>query len=857
MGGNNQKSVEMANNQQLLLAAVGSMPYGFSVWNDDFSLELFNQSFLDIYGLSKDVIAIGSTLYDICECTTKIGNHPGWSVEGLYASLKLRLVNQKQGDDPGKFEQIIGERSIRTSIVRQDDIGWIVSHEDISEDVLLRKHSQKNEKRLLSQTVLFERAINSMLKGLCAFDGEKNLIICNRTYASLYNLPENLTRPGTSFLDIMRHRIESGIIPEGETAESHFEHRMSMVDSKHTQMEFTETENGRSLNIIKNPVPGGGWIGVVHDVTEELEKEDLIKQRSEEIRLQNLRFAAAVQHMVQGLAMFDANRRLVICNDKWQKLYDLPDNLTKPGTTYEEIIVYCMGLGMVVETDDKQKLDNYDDIVAVFDQKNKIFVLSDGRFISVSCQPMEDGGFVSTHEDVTERRLNEERIKYLARHDSLTQLPNRTYFNEEMAKAEAKIARGEKMALLCLDLDNFKEINDTYGHGIGDEVLCQVAARLNNGKRKSELVARMGGDEFMYLAMPVEGNESAKTIASRILANMARPMEIEGYEIIVGTSIGIAMAPTDGTDSATLIKHADMALFRAKKQGRCGFQFFTNGMDIEVQQRKELEADLNGALDKGQFKNLYQPVLELQSNRVSCCTVSLIWERPERSTIMPEEFLPIASEMGIVNNIYIRSMRNACAIIKDWPQATRFCVGMSAGQISSSRVEQRIEDLLQSTGADPNRVELQIEEVALTKNTAEKFKVLRKFRAMGLRISMVISGGGYSALSTMGIFPFDKFVVGGDLIAELESVREKREIVKAIISLGSNLGMITTAVGVENEAQLDILREFGCDEVQGYLFSPPLPQHSIGELLQTIETRAASEAGIIETNIRQKRSLDL
>ncbi|VAW17138.1 hypothetical protein MNBD_ALPHA11-1506 [hydrothermal vent metagenome] len=854
LGNKSQKSLEVVYDKRLLTAAVSSMHYGFSVWDDEFVLKLFNQRFLDIYDLMPNEVGVGSSLYQLCEYTTASGLRAGWSVDRLHDSLKQRLLDQKQYDKPSKIEQKIGDKTIRTSIARHGEIGWIVSHEDISEDVEIRRKSQENQKRLLAQSEWFDRAINSMSQGLCVFDGDRRLIICNRTYADVYGLPKELTRPGTEFKEIMRHRIENGRIPEGKTAKSHLANRMELVNSQNVEQKFTEVENGRSIYVVKNPMPGGGWIGVIHDVSDERKNEELVRQRSEELKLQNLRFGAAVQHMAQGLVMFDAEHRLVICNEKWQQLYGLPNSLCKPGTSFEDIMAHCLSVGMIVEADDDRLLESFDEVVNDLGSEYKIFELSDGRFISVSHKSIDDGGFVSTHEDITDRRRSEERIKYMARHDSLTQLPNRTYFNEEMKKAESRIQRGDKMALLCLDLDNFKEINDTYGHGIGDEVLRRVSARLKQGKRQHEIVARMGGDEFMYMALPIKSKECATNIATRILEKLAKPLTIEGYEIIAGTSIGIAMAPDDGKDGATLIKHADMALYRAKKRGRFGYQFFTKGMDMAVQQRKELEVDLNAALEQSQFSNAYQPVLELESNRVSCCVSQLRWDHPKLGMVMPEEFTSVAREMGILNKIDIRAMRTACLATKNWPKGIKLCVNISAGQLVSRQVEKRIHELLKTSGTDPDRVELTINDGVLKKNAKEKLKILKKLRAMGLRIAMAISGGGNSALGTLGSFPFDKLIISSDLIAKIDVSREKREIVKAIISLGTNLGMTTAAAGVDSEAQLDILRDFGCDEVQGYLFSPPLPEHSIDELLQTIEARAADEAGIINFSAKNMQA---
>ncbi len=829
---------------QLLLAAVDSMPCGFSVWNEEFVLELFNQRFLDIFGLSDDKVSPGITLYQICELTVAAGRASGLTLDVLYAGLKKRLERQTKGQAPGRLEQVVGDLIVRTSFARHPAIGWMVTHEDISEDVSQRRVEEENKRRLLTQKTWFKRAINSMSQGLCAFDGDKRLIICNRSYAEIYSLPKKLTRPGTRFVDILSHRIKNGLIPEGETAQSHKANRMELVESQSIERKFIEFENNRFIYVLKNPMPGGGWIGVIQDVTEEQQKEDLIKQRSRDLKLQNLRFEAAVKNMAQGLAMFDAEHRLVICNDQYIKLYNLSEKLTRPGTPFADITAHHVRMGMVPEGREDDFPENIKELIKDGGCKKSILEMANGSHVSVNYQSVGDGGWVSTHEDVTERQLNEARIRYMARHDALTDLPNRTCFNEEMERAESRIRRGDRLALLCIDLDKFKVINDTYGHGVGDEVLFQVASRLKAGKREHEIIARMGGDEFMLLAGPASSAESVARIAQRILHDLGKPLLVDGHEFMIGTSIGIAMAPEDGKDGATLMKHADMALYRAKGEGRRSYRFFKKGMDDAIQQRHKLGSDLREALELGQFKLVYQPVLELASNRVSCCEASLLWEHPERGILLPEQFMPVAEEAGLIPRLSSWALRAVCEAAGEWPKGVRVAFNLSLSQINCPRAAENIASILKATRFDPGRLELEVSEEILSKKTKTKLGVLQQLRSMGVRICMDKFGAGFSFLGNLGAFSFDKIKIDRSLINEIDVRRENREIVKAIISLGSALGIVTTAGGLDHEAQLDIVSEYGCNEVQGHLFSPAMPAGSIGELLRTIETRAAKDAGI-------------
>jgi len=312
----------------------------------------------------------------------------------------------------------------------------------------------------------------------------------------------------------------------------------------------------------------------------------------------------------------------------------------------------------------------------------------------------------------------------------------------------------------------------------------------------------------------------------------------------VGTSIGIAMAPQDGKDASTLMKHADMALYRAKHEGRRSYRLFQKGMDDAVQQRHKLEIELKEALDKSQFTLAYQPVLELGSNRISCCEALLRWEHPTQGTLSAQEFIPVAEETGLIAQLGLWALKSACEAASRWPKSVRVAVNLSAGQITGRRAVEGIKGILKATGLEPDRLEMEVSEGALATSTKTKLDMLKELRAVGVRVSMDRFGTGFSSIGNLGAFSFDKVKIDRALMAEIAASRENREVVKAIISLGQSLGIVTTATGVETEAQLDIVSKYGCTEVQGHLFSPPMSAGSIVELLQTVETRAAKHAGL-------------
>ena len=436
--------------------------------------------------------------------------------------------------------------------------------------------------------------------------------------------------------------------------------------------------------------------------------------------------------------------------------------------------------------------------------------------------------------DVTEKRQAEARIAHMAHHDALTGLPNRVLFHERLDEALLRVRRyREKLAVLYLDLDQFKTVNDTLGHPAGDKLLVAVAERLRTCLRDSDMVARFGGDEFAVLQIGLAGPHEAGALAERIVTLLSEPYDIDGQQVVIGASVGIALAPADGETADQLLRNADMALYQAKEDGRRTFCFFEPGMGASLRARRTLELDLRKALAAGEFELYYQPLVTLETGVISGFEALLRWHHPVRGMVAPAEFIPLAEEIGLIVPIGEWVLRQACAEAAAWPDDLKVAVNLSPVQFKKGNLPQMVFATLASAGLPAARLELEITESIFLAESKTNLATLRRLRALGVGISMDDFGTGYSGLSYLRAFPFDKIKIDRSFISELGESADCMAIIKAITNLGSNLGIPTLAEGVETEKQLAWLREAGCTEMQGYLFSRPVPASEIAGLLNS------------------------
>ena len=539
---------------------------------------------------------------------------------------------------------------------------------------------------------------------------------------------------------------------------------------------------------------------------------------SDRLRLQNERFDAALNNMSQALCMVDRAGRLVIFNKRFCDLFAM--NPVPIGTPFAELPV-----GRLCALQADQAAAQLGVQTANFH-----FDMDDGRSLAVTQTRMLAGGWVATYEDVSDRRRAEAQIAYLAHHDGLTGLVNRSRFQERLERAGSEAARSARLAaLLCIDLDGFKDVNDRFGHPTGDALLCRVASRLTGIAGAGDIVARLGGDEFAVLQGTLAGPADSEALAARIVAAMTDPFDIDGLAIKISASVGIALAPRDGTSADGLVKRADMALYRAKSEGRQSFRSFVPDMDVERRARLAIEADLREALNYGQLVAYYQPQVDGRTTEIAGFEALLRWDHPERGLILPQDFIDIAEDIGVIVGFGEWMLEEACRTAATWPSGLAVSVNLSPLQFKGLDLVGAVMRALDTSGLDPRRLELEITETVLLDDGEETLAVLHRLQAIGIRIALDDFGTGYSSLSYLRSFPFDKIKVDQSFVREMTMRPDCMKIVRSVVELGKSLGMTITAEGVETVEQLIQLQAAGCDQLQGYLFGRPLPADRLSD----------------------------
>ena len=470
---------------------------------------------------------------------------------------------------------------------------------------------------------------------------------------------------------------------------------------------------------------------------------------------------------------------------------------------------------------------------------SEIHVLTFGRRVAFDGRD----GYLVAVVDITERRKAEARIAHMAHHDGLTNLPNRDYYQQRLREALDRGKAGSKrVAVLCVDLDLFKNVNDSFGHPVGDRLLKAVAERLKSEVRGDNLVARLGGDEFaIVLASEVSPNE-VSDFADRLIVALSARYDLDGLEVVVGASIGIALSPGDGATSEELMRNADMALYRAKSDGGGVHRFFESEMDRQAQTRRDMERDLRRAFANGEFELHYQPLVDIAANRISGFESLLRWRNPDKGMVSPADFIPVAEDIGLIVQLGEWVLKEACTEAMNWPRDVKVAVNLSPVQFRSRHLVQAVISALGRSGLSPRRLELEITESVFLAETEANLQTLHQLRELGVSISMDDFGTGYSSLSYLRSFPFDKIKIDRSFVKDLAEREDCVAIVRAISGLGRSLNITTTAEGVETTDQLDWLRAEGCNEVQGFLFSAARPAAEIAELLSGFGKRGAKAA---------------
>ncbi|MDI1263219.1 MAG: PAS-domain containing protein, partial [bacterium] len=547
-----------------------------------------------------------------------------------------------------------------------------------------------------------EDAINHLSLGIVVFNENREVVFCNRRYIEMYGLTPEQVKPGTPTSELIRHRLNLGL--EVQVApDEYVRERVGRDIALDTTVQ--KFQDGRLVAYTVHPLPGGGGLATHEDITEREElnarlkaQNELGRKQEEALRINNVQFDTAINNMSQGLCFFNADHRLIVCNDRFVEIYRLPAERVHPGMMVAEIVDLRIEAGSFPAMSREEYVRWRTNVAASNEARDSTVELQDGRTIKIRHRPMPDGGWVATHEDITEQRQSEVKIEYMAHHDSLTGLANRVLLNDRLEHALSRIQRGDIVAVHHLDLDQFKAVNDTFGHPAGDGLLRVVAERLRGLVRESDTIARMGGDEFVIVQAPIAVPADATALAQRVIKLLSEPYDIDAQQAIIGVSVGVSVGPGDGDSPDKLLRNADLALYRAKSDGRSTFRFFEPAMDLQMQTRRIMEQDLRKALPADEFELHYQPVVNLASQEISGFEALIRWNHPLRGMISPASFIPLAEEIGFIVPMGEWVIRQACMTAARWPEHLHVAVNISAIQFRSPGLMQVIVSALAASG---------------------------------------------------------------------------------------------------------------------------------------------------------------
>ncbi len=686
--------------------------------------------------------------------------------------------------------------------------------------------------RLEAEKHRLDTALNNMLQGLVLYDASARVVICNQRYLDMYRLSTEVVRPGCHFRDLIQHRKDTGSF-DGDVDEFCSTVRKNVAQGKVTVRDL-KAADGRIVQIVNKPLAQGGWVATIEDITE--------RRKLEEERDRNYAFLRQIiDHIPTQITVKDVrDRRYVLANRVAEIQFEKPQDAIIGKTPFE---LFSKQLAEQIAADDERALQSPDGLVLQehpWESKVSGSLIITSKRIAIRDQDGEPRYIINVVEDVTERRRADEKIAHLAHYDALTDLPNRVLFRERIEHELKMTGRGRQFALLYIDVDEFKGINDSLGHHVGDELLKLVASRLRSCIRDTDMVARLGGDEFAVIQTDVGDVDDVVEFVTRIQEAIRQPHECLGHQLSTDASIGVALAPQDGTDLDQLIKNADLAMYGAKASGRRTYRFFEPDMDARAKARLTMERDLRQALLDGGFEIHYQPLVDLARDKVTGCEALLRWRHPERGMVSPAEFIPVAEDTGLIVELGEWVLRTACAEAATWPAHVRLAVNVSPVQLKCPTLALKIASALADSGLSADRLEIEITEAVLIRDDEAALAILHQLRAVGVRIALDDFGTGYSSLSYLKRFPFDKIKIDRCFISDVAEADGSSAIVQAVVNIATARNMTTTAEGVETLAQKGMLRTLGCTEMQGFLFSAAKPGAEVRKLFGAkVEMKAA------------------
>jgi diguanylate cyclase (GGDEF)-like protein/PAS domain S-box-containing protein len=680
------------------------------------------------------------------------------------------------------------------------------------------------QRDLAEQSRRFNAAVENMTQGLCMFDRDARLVVCNDLYAKMYRLPAELLKPGALHRDIIAHRVRSGIL-QGGHGNADVQQQLSVLSALPAEKRsnrIDEHADGKLIRVTRQPLPGGGWVATHDDITEQRRAEQELNKTKQFLDsiIDNIPISVVVKDAV--------THKFVLVNRAFEAMRSLRRDALVGKTVFD---FYNQRTAEFIDRMDSEVLHGRCDgknLEYDVDTKDGTRIYATSRIV-IRDDDGEAKYLIVVINDVTERKKSEQRIAFMAHHDALTGLANRAAVTQQIEEAAARQRRrGDTFTVLLLDLDRFKHVNDTLGHSAGDALLRQAAARLKALLRETDVLARIGGDEFAIIqSSETKQREAASVLADRVIEIFAKPFDIDGNEVNIGTSIGIALAPEHGTNPDSLLKMADMALYGAKSGGRNGYRFFDPDMGAAADARLALENELRRAIAQNEFELHYQPIIDTKTRRICSAEALIRWRHPTKGLIAPDNFIPLAEDTGMIAPIGLWVLRTACADAAAWPAEVKVAVNLSPVQFRKTNLADDVMRALAEAGLPPERLELEITETALIESAAECLPALHRFKNAGIAIALDDFGTGYSSLSQLTMFPFDKIKIDKSFTQNLTKRAECAAIISAALTLAQNLDMATTAEGVETNDQYKLLRLAGVTSLQGYLFQRPCPVSEI------------------------------
>ena len=789
--------------------ALNNMSQGLCFFDGEQRLIVCNDRYLDIYGLSHDCVPPGTTLREIVKLRFKAGSNPAMTEEEYVAWCDLRAEVNEACDN---VVELSNGRVVRICHRAMPDRGWVATHDDITEqyhaDKVLTEAKSSAERAELAARSAHARLIEALdvvPEGLAILDSEDRYVLWNRRYAEVYGDSADVLAPGVSFEDALRFGLARGQHPEAKGREEQWLAerlaRHALPQSTHEQQLLGD----RWVRIEERRMADGGSIGIRVDITD-------LKRREASFRL-----------------LFEENPlpMWVVDVDTLEFLAVNAATCRHYGYSREQVLA-MRAVDFRVPEERELLRGEFRQHAGVQTAANtRRHVTADGRLIEVAIEsrPLRYNGrdaAVAVAFDMTDRNRAEQRILHLACHDALTDLPNRAALDGQFSRTlDTARERGGSFAVLCIDLDRFKQINDLFGHSMGDAALREASRRLQIAAQGAFL-ARVGGDEFIVITEQGPLPASAELLADRLRSALGRDIEVDGHCFELDLSVGIAVYPRDGVDARSLFANADAALYRAKHEGRGAVRFFTAAMDQQLRDRRAVEHDLKSAVTNGELYLEYQPQRH-SDGKIIGFEALVRWHHPQRGIVPPAEFIPIAEESNLIVEIGEWVLREACREAATWSEPLQVAVNVSAVQFRRGNLQQMVDTVLRDSGLAPVQLELEITEGVLIENVARAALMLKGLKTLGVRIALDDFGTGYSSLSYLQSFPLDRIKIDRSFIASLGRTDRSLAIVRAVIGLAHGLGLPALAEGVETTEQLETLVAEGCDEMQGYLIGRPRP----------------------------------